>query len=158
MVSLNISFLHFPEIQRAHFQQQTYSIFCMVSYICQRLNTVMHTVKCAVSGGAENVHTKCWRYRRDRRRPQVGIFFQVMMVESVPSIIDPDKKIIYEFLKSSIAEVAQTRAEWEALSRIEVLREMATEEALLAGLVVENYDLAVAFMKKIKEDNTQKGF
>lgn len=87
----------------------------------------------------------------------MGIFFQVVMMASIPSIIDPEKKIIYESLKSSIAEVAQTRAEWEALSRIEVLREMATEEALLAGLAVESYDLAVAFMKKIKEDNTQEG-
>lgn len=79
------------------------------------------------------------------------------MMESIPSIIDPDKKILYEFLKSSIAEVAQTRAEWEALSRIEVLREMATEEVLLAGLAVESYDLAVVFMRKIKEDHIPEG-
>lgn len=87
----------------------------------------------------------------------MGIFLQVVVMEYIPSIIDPDKNSLYELLKSSIAEVAQTRAEWEALSRIEVLREMATEEALIAGLAVENYDLAVAFMKKIKEDNTQEG-
>ncbi|ADN35884.1 oligopeptide/dipeptide ABC transporter, ATPase subunit [Methanolacinia petrolearia DSM 11571] len=78
-------------------------------------------------------------------------------MESIPSIIDPDKKIIYESLKSSIVEVAQTRAEWEDLSRIEVLREMATEETLLAGLAVESYDLAVAFMRKIKEDHIPEG-
>ncbi|WP_048152683.1 hypothetical protein [Methanolacinia paynteri] len=79
------------------------------------------------------------------------------MMESIPSIIDPDKKLLYEFLKSSIAEVAQTRAEWEALSRIEVLREMASEEALLAGLAVESYDLAIALMKGMKEDHIPEG-
>ena len=83
----------------------------------------------------------------------MGILFQVVMMEYIPSIIDPDKKILFESLKSSIAEVAQTRAEWEALSRIEVLREMATEEALLAGLVVESYDLGVVIMRKIKEEH-----
>ncbi|WP_048149144.1 hypothetical protein [Methanolacinia paynteri] len=80
-----------------------------------------------------------------------------MMMEYIPSIIDPDKKFLYEFLKSSIAEVAQNRAEWEALSRIEVLREMATEESLLAGLAVESYDLAVALIRKINEDNIPEG-
>ncbi|WP_048152679.1 hypothetical protein [Methanolacinia paynteri] len=79
------------------------------------------------------------------------------MMEYIPSIIDPDKKFIFEFLKSSIAEVAQTRAEWEALSRIEVLREMATEETLLVGLAVESYDLAVVFMKGMKEDHIHEG-
>ncbi|WP_245611649.1 peptide ABC transporter ATPase [Methanolacinia paynteri] len=85
------------------------------------------------------------------------IFLQVVMMEYIPSIIDPDKKFLFESLKSSIAEIAQTRAEWEALSRIEVLREMATEEVLLAGLAVESYDLAVALMKGMKEDHIQEG-
>jgi hypothetical protein len=109
---------------------------------------------CSGDGGKQNVHTKC---RKDRRRPQVGILFQVVVMESIPSLIDPDKKIIFEFLKSSIAEVAQNRAEWEALSRIEVLGEMATEEVLLVGLAVESYDLAVALMKRMKEDHIPEG-
>ena len=78
------------------------------------------------------------------------------MMESIPSIIDPDKKIIYESLKSSIVEVAQTRAEWEDLSSRGSEGD-GTEETLLAGLAVESYDLAVAFMRKIKEDHIPEG-